>query len=267
MLSDGDAEQLLTRLGLTPLEARIYLSLCKYGRLTAKALNCLTKIAQPDIYRVATQLQKQGMIEKVIEKPVRFGAIPIEKGVAFLLERRKADQNDLKLKSELLLREFKERPSEAIEIETAHFVMIPQKEIIVNKIREAIEKSTRNIDMYLSWKRFFTGVKDTFAECSENAWAIGVRFRVVVEKPETAADIELANQFSRRSPFCNVRFLQGSPKTVFGIYDKKEVFIIVNPKSGLLDSPALWSNNQSLISAMRDYFEVLWHNATGKPKL
>jgi len=35
---------------------------------------------------------------------------------------------------------------------------------------------------------------------------------------------------------------------VLGIYHKKEVFVVVDPREGLFDSPALWSNNQSLIS-------------------
>jgi hypothetical protein len=59
----------------------------------------------------------------------------------------------------------------------------------------------------------------------------------------------------------------GSPKTVLGIYDKKEVFMIIDPKEGLFDSPALWSNSQSLISVVQDYFEILWLTTMEKPKL
>jgi hypothetical protein len=59
----------------------------------------------------------------------------------------------------------------------------------------------------------------------------------------------------------------GSPNTVIGIYDKKEVFIVIDPKEGLFDSPALWSNNQSLITVVKDYFEILWLTAMEEPNL
>jgi hypothetical protein len=43
------------------------------------------------------------------------------------------------------------------------------------------------------------------------------------------------------------------------------VFIILNPKAGLFDSPALWSNNQSLLSVVQDYFNTLWLAAMEEP--
>jgi hypothetical protein len=32
----------------------------------------------------------------------------------------------------------------------------------------------------------------------------------------------------------------------------------VNPKEDVSSSPALWSNNQSLLAIVQDYFNVLW---------
>ena len=56
-----------------------------------------------------------------------------------------------------------------------------------------------------------------------------------------------------------------NPKTVLGIYDKKEVFIIVDPTGDLFDSPALWSNNKSLITAIQEYFDLLWLTSMQHP--
>jgi hypothetical protein len=89
----------------------------------------------------------------------------------------------------------------------------------------------------------------------------GVKFRIVVESPEEGRAAEQAMQFCGKSPFAGIRFLLSCPKTVIGIYDKSEGFVIIDPKEGLFDSPALWSNNQSLMSVVQDYFEVLWLTA------
>jgi sugar-specific transcriptional regulator TrmB len=266
LLSDENAVQVLTQLGLTFLEARIYLALCEHGKLTAKELSNSTKKSRPDIYRVIAKLQRKGLVEKIIEKPAQFRAVPIDTGIVFLLERKKAEHVDLRVKTKLLLHEFKEKKVKTpLETESSHFVMIPQKEAVVKRIREAIEKSKKSVDIFLSWRRFAMGITSTFAESAQKAWDREVKFRIIVESPTERAGLELARQFCKKSPFCNIRFVSGAPKTVLGIYDRKKVFIVVDPEKGLFDSPALWSNNRSLVSAIQDYFEVLWLTSMEKP--
>jgi len=263
MRSEENAEQILTQLGLTALEARVYLALCEYESLTAKAVSRLTKTSQPDIYRVMANLQKEGLVEKLIEKPAGFKAVRFDKGIAFLLERKRVEQDELTLKTERLLRAFKEKTFKPKSLETidAEFIIIPQRETIISRINDAIERSKKSVDIFLSRKSFFIGITTIFAESSEKAWARGVRFRIIVESPKEEKGVEQACRFCRESPFCDMRFLPGRPKTGIEIYDKKEVFIIIDPERGLLDSPVLWSNNQSLLTVVEDYFEILWLTA------
>lgn len=259
MFPDENAKQTLVQLGLSVLEAKTYIALSKYGKLNSRKLSELTKTSQPDTYRVLGKLQEKGLIEKIITKPAQFRAVAVDIGITLLLEKKKVEHDDLKVRTNLLLHELRKNTSpQLLETETSHFVMIPKRETVVKKIREAIEKSKESVDLYLSWKRYSRGISSTFAESCQKAWDRGVKFRIVVETPEKSGAAERTLQFCRKSPFCNIRFMPGVPKTVLGIYDKNQVFIIVNPKEGLFDSPALWSNNQSLISAIQDYFEVLW---------
>jgi sugar-specific transcriptional regulator TrmB len=268
MASDENAAQTLTQLGLTVLEARIYLALCTYGTLNTKELSKLTKTAQPDTYRVLTKLQKKGLIEKIIKKPAEFKAAPIETSVSSLLQKKKAEYDDLKVKTNQLIHAIKEKPvNKPNETENSQFALIPQSETVVRKIREAIDKSKTSVDIFLSWKRFLDGITTAFAKSAERAWNREVKFRIIVETPEGEVHVEKALQFCGKSPFCKIRFWAGTPKTVTGIYDKREVFIIIDPEEGLFDSPALWSNNQSLISVVQEYFDKLWLTAMEEPTL
>ena len=52
--------------------------------------------------------------------------------------------------------------------------------------------------------------------------------------------------------------LLNAPKYVFGIYDKKKVLITANAKTNLLNPSALWTDNESLVLLIYDYFEMLW---------
>jgi sugar-specific transcriptional regulator TrmB len=258
---EANTVETLTQLGLTILESRVYVTLCKFRILNTKELSKLTKTARPDTYRVLTKLQNKGLVEKIIEKPTRFRAVPFEKGVNFLLQRKNTEHIALSAKSQLLIETFKESAlkvePDKITIEP-HFTIIPQREIVVKRIKDAIDRSEKTVDLYLTWKRLVNGLTGVFIENCEHAWKRGVNFRIIVESPEGAEAQKQALKFSKKSPFCSIRFLSGKSKTVTGIYDKKEVFIIVNPAEDLFDSPALWSNNQSLITAIQGYFDILW---------
>ena len=266
MFISDDAVPILTQLGLTPLESKVYIVLCKYGKLGTKEISKLTKTAQADIYRVANSLQQKGLVEKQIEKPVSFRSVPFDIGAAFLLERKKTEHKALQQKTEQLSLQFKQKGiPEPLIGEDAHFLLIPKREHIVKKIGEAIDRSKRSVDLFLSWKRLYRGMTIDFAETAKTAWTRDVKFRIVVENPREPSAQKKAGEFCELDSMCEIRFLSDWPKTVFGLYDKKEVFIIVNPKRDLHDSPALWSNNQSLVTAIQEYFELLWLTSMESP--
>ena len=62
-------------------------------------------------------------------------------------------------------------------------------------------------------------------------------------------------------PSSEMRFIPYYPKTILGIYDKHEMFVITNPKTDLPGSSALWTTNDSLISLAEDHFGCLWSSA------
>ena len=86
-----------------------------------------------------------------------------------------------------------------------------------------------------------------------------------LEEPPKNRGSKLILDFSAKTRFCQVRFVPFPPNTVIGIYDKKEIFIVLNPKEDLAKSPALLSRNSSILAAMQDYFEILWITAMETP--
>ena len=81
---------LLSDLGLSRIQAKIYLALLKLG-IDSKAVSIFkySGVARQDVYRVLCELQQIGIVEKIISKPVRFRAIEPKKAVALLLKKRR----------------------------------------------------------------------------------------------------------------------------------------------------------------------------------
>ena len=254
--------QALVDLGLTLVQARVYLTLVKFGTSRTLAISKISKVAQPDVYNALSKLQQLGLVEKLIETPAEYRAIPVDLGVSFLLETKREHYEKVRAEARMMLDTFKiMRPNSANQPTSSKFVLIPEGRAVTEKINTAIAQAQISMDLLLSWKRFSRGIASTFAESIESAWAKKVKTRFIIESPLESKTAKQLIQFCREKPFCQIKFIPHRPEIVLGIYDKKEVFIIVNPKTDLPRSPALWSNNPGLIAFAEEQFEIMWLTA------
>lgn len=253
--------QVLVDLGLTLKQAKVYSALAKRGSLRIMEISKSSKVARPDVYPALAKLQQLGLVEKIIEKPLKYRATPLKKGLSVLLETKTCQYEKVKAETEILRNTTEINKTERKKpTEISQFILIPEGRAVVDRIATAIENAQQSIDLVISWKRFSVGIVSTFAESIEKAWAKKTKIRFLIEIPPES---ETARQLvdSCEKPFSEIRFSVRHPKTVFGVYDKKEIFIMVNPKTDLTGSPALWSNNPSLIALIEDFFEILWLTA------
>jgi hypothetical protein len=53
---------------------------------------------------------------------------------------------------------------------------------------------------------------------------------------------------------------------MLAIFDEKEAIVLEEDIIGANNSPALWTNNQSMLTMAKNYFNNLWRKSTQKPK-
>ena len=251
---------ILVNLGLTLKQARVYLALVESGPSKISAISKISKVARPDTYSSLSKLHQLGLVERIIKKPLEYKAISMVKGLSLLFETKTKRYKKLRAETRMLLDTVKmQKPKQEKQIE-AQFILIPKKTVI-ERINTAIAQAQISIDLLLSWKRFSRGIASTFAESMESAWAKNVQIRFIIESPLESKTAKQLIQFCRERLFTQIKFIPHCPSVVLGTYDKKEVFIIVDPKADLPGSPALWSNNPALISIVGDHFETVWLTA------
>ena len=248
----------MTHLGLTSVQARVYIALAQSGISTIKTISKVSGVARQDIYRIMSVLQKLGIVEKIIAAPTMFRAIPIKDALSILLERRTKETSELQAKTKELLKKFKK--INAITIapqEETQFILVPEKEALILRLKQAMMTAQRSIDVTITWKRF-PQVLLLLVKELRKALKRGVKIRFIAEKTEYENSWPEIVQAFTRNPSFKIRFVPNPPNTVFGIYDEKEVFITTSTAGYAAEYPALWSNNPSLISAMHDLFEIMW---------
>ena len=256
--------EVLTQLGLGLNEAKVFLSLFELGPATAKTVSKHAGVAREIVYQTMIKLEEKGLIEVVLTSPKKFRAIPIEEAIDLLLKTKNRELAEIKAKTQTLLNDFKEDQTSALQWETQGCICIP-KNLVVKRIGEAINRAQKSIDIYITWKRFLQGMTNSFAENVKKALTRNVKFRIVMEKPEETKALQDLMRALQTTPNFQLKFISTHPRTVLGIYDQKEVFIVIDPKGSLQDSPAVWSNAQSILSLVQDFFEILWLTAIEDP--
>ena len=72
----------LTKYGMTKNQALVYVTLVSIGKASVKRISQVSGIRREEVYRLLPELEKIGLIERILGKPNKFRAIPPEKGIS-----------------------------------------------------------------------------------------------------------------------------------------------------------------------------------------
>ncbi len=249
-------------MGITVLQARVYLALLKSGKTTVKDLAKTSKVARQDTYRVLSELHNLGLIEKLIDAPTKFKAIPIEVVVAELIERRKKDSIRLEQDATEMLQSFAElvEDSDEPKDEEYQFVIIKELQSRLMRARKQIEETKKSICVVTRWPFFVTYSVNSTEEIIK-ALKRGVSIRIVTQKPEGVEPLPEDLQILMKYPLFQVKYAASLPSSIAATFDKRAVNISIISGTNPSESPLLESNNQSLIELAQNYFEVMWTHA------
>lgn len=253
-------------IGLTICQAKVYLAAIQNGKTKAKEISTVTKIARPYVYRVITQLERLGLIEKTIGKSSEINPIPLQVGISFLTQRKKQDTLRITRRAQKMLQHFKKYDAKTtVKDYTSQFIWLCEKEPYLRKRSQEIDNAQKSIDFITSWKRLPLAAF-TFGKNAEKALRRRVRMRVIMERPSKELPLpEVINKL-KKYPNYTLRYSPNPPSTLLAIFDKKRIILDVSSSAGLAECPALWSNNPSLLALMEDYYENLWITALEEPQ-
>ena len=258
----NDDIQSLVDLGLSIVQAKIFLTLIQTGTMKAQTISQVSKISRADVYRNLEKLHNIGLLERQIARPELFTAIQAQDALNILMERQSLKHKELRVKTANLLKKYQENKNQLF-YSQFNFVFVPSREALIKRLNKAIELSREEIDVATSKIRLMNAGHSLY-ENLQKAWDRGVKGRAIIDVCDEK-EHEALKEFWQ-TPLAEIRLLPQVPKTVMAMYDKKEVFIFTNPAAQLTESPALWSNLPSLVSMAEDYFESLWCKAMENPQ-
>ena len=262
LFPENDDFNILSELGLSNNQIRIYLSLLKFGA-PAKAfiIYQTSGVPRQDVYRVLFELQQLGIVEKKIATPNEFFAVEPKKAVSILIENKQQRISELSLKAEIFSRKATERYCKLHPpANKDRFMLITEKQAIIHTIKETIEK-TQQTFYCIAPKREFLPCLTILSESLNLIKNKSVKVRWITQMPNQA-DVARICDILKENPHIAVRCIAKTASVKFALSDEREIVLAVFEGGNFAETPALLTNSPAVISLARNYFDDCW--ARGK---
>jgi len=256
----------LSDLGLSTNQTKVYLCVLRTGGMRFQDIEKVTKIAREDIYKIVPKLEEMGLTERVLGHPTMVRALPVEIALANLIKVEKNSFTDrmfaLEESTWEFMKRYKSMDTKKTEVrgEEGNFVLLTQKNAIVNKGTEMIKDARDRIDAIYSEAQLAQFIP-LFAEPLRKACSGGVETRLIAEKKANmGAGKAVIEKDLRGCKTLNLRYAD-HPTSHCIIVDYKQALSATSSKGYFAESSHLWTDNKGIVELLAVNFDGLWQSA------
>jgi sugar-specific transcriptional regulator TrmB len=248
--------QNLVGLGLTHSQAIVYSSLLSLGKSTGRDLWAHSSVARQHIYQILAELERIGLVERVLGKPTHFKAVPVQHGISILVEREVEEcRRKQKMAKELVEMLSSARPAK---LERDEFTVMQTrpwgKE---NRGRVLHIAPEYELCCISSVNRFFKLDPDIFSKIQESLRR-GATVRLITEKTDNKHFLK--SLISLKNEKFEYRHITEKPENSLTIFDGKQLIVDID-ESKLASVPVMITSHPLFVRAFQDYFEARWREA------
>ena len=251
--------QLLMRLGLTELQAKVYLTLARMGEATLKSLSLTSDIDRGNVYRVINSLMRFNLVGKTLSAPTLFRALPVDEGVKMLLEEREKEHAEILMKTQELMKRYKQVSSGIIDDNTSEFALLPSGPLTRHKAAEMMNSSKKSMDVMIYWSDFKEQTDNVVSMWSK-VLEKGIKLRVIVFLQKNERLLKQVTSLTKY-PLFEIRKSFNPPKATISIVDEKKLLLSMTPSLSLRDKHSLYVNNHYIVELIEEYFELTWNRS------
>jgi len=144
-LDQESALKALVELGLSPIDAKVYLLLTKRGPKKGKELLEVLKINRQQLYRSLKSLQSKGIVSSTLERPARFSSIPTKQVLDMIIRNKIDEASKLRQQRREILSVLQSAEIGEYSDASARFTVVEDEKFIFAKIRQMVEDAKNEI--------------------------------------------------------------------------------------------------------------------------
>jgi len=141
-----DIEKAFLQFDLSRNEIRVYLHLARTGIQKARDISDVLSLHRTETYRILRDLEKRGLVSCILEKPLKFKAVPFEEAYDVLVKTKKLNLELLERRKKDLVELWMSIPQHKEEPETKEiFQILEGEEQLILKANEIAERTKKDI--------------------------------------------------------------------------------------------------------------------------
>jgi sugar-specific transcriptional regulator TrmB len=261
MALDRLSEKLID-FGFTKEEAEVYVFLSSMGPSPARVVSRRFDINRMRAYRTLKSLEDKGLVERIIGRPMRFVANPLQESLSTYIDGFRERLTELETREEEIIEDWT-RISDATseQAEESRFRIFEGRQQIYELLIQMFERASGEICIVTTKRDLhrlaLMGIDERLREVSNE----GIRVWVLthVEGPDFA-------EMEYFSDFAEIRHVPLPAPVRFVTIDERETLTTTSMEDTMSlttqDDAGLWTNATSYNSAMKIFFDALWRLAT-----
>jgi len=241
----------------------VYITAARLRLASVSQISKVSKVRREDVYRIMPKLEKMGLIERILGKPTKIRATPVEEALSVLIKREQDSANKkmsaLATKKDEFLEHFKEYEMKAIS-EEGHFALILQRDGVISRGLAMVKKCEREIDIVTSIEEFIRIFTD-YAELLKKAIRKGVKVRVILDVFEHQDWILRIMEEYKSSEASFYLKYRDQPSGYYIIADNREALVATSTDESMRENPCLWTDDNTLVGLVQKNFEGVWQTS------
>ncbi len=255
--------EVLVGFGLTRNQAKAYMAIARLRLASVGQISKASKVRREDVYRILPKLETLGLVEKMLGKPTKIRATPVEEALSLLIKHEEAAArkrvSTMKDKKETFLKHFARVPKIELE-EKANFALLSKRESIMGKMLTMIKKAESEFCIVFSRSQIMQFIHILSKELQKTIKK-GVKIRIISDLPEYEDSLPRVLETSL-SPGDSIELRYTDLRSShYMIVDFKEALISTTTEGNMAENPCLWTNSDSLVGVFQGDFENLWHSS------
>lgn len=249
-----EVEQALKKFSLNKNEIRMYLYLARFGAQKAQGVAEALGVHRTEGYKVLSRLEARGIVSRIMERPMKFIAVPFERVLTNLIEERRQRIHEMERNKVQLLKIWASLPEpESVSHQKETFQVLEGKRHISVRLNELLKGCGSCFKMVIS--------------DSNLIWLYNTPFLDDVEdKVENEGLIlKLMTNYSPTSSYVmdqldigegDFAYLKGEKMPGFFINDQGEMILLMSNDNDRIIG--MWTNYASIVQSHRVLFDLLW---------
>ena len=247
----------LRQLGLTQYQAKVYLFLLRNSESSTKQIARLTSLNRGNVHVTLAKLHHLGLVEKIVDTPIKYKAAPAQDVVSLLITKRHDELREIKSAADKLIHQIEVNHNEDKDNEDKCRLTIVPGQRLLAKVEKTCMNVKNSIDSISSCKKFCSWLS-LYPDVYSKALKRGAKIRLILDEPEPGYLIPEAMHNLMHQPAFTLRCTPTFPKAQLGVFDNKLATFFVSSSNQLAEAPCYFTENPSLVSVFKEYFEMLW---------